>query len=185
MSRSKFNGAVAQAKTIAAWPVAVRLQQFGYQEISREMTSSMELATFIVRGWLATGKIRQISPERKGGSGRIVFEIVPEHEIRIIPVAGDIYEQMWTTMRKSGAFSPVDLQATNAAGVSLDDAATYCRLLVNTGYLRVVQKAAPPNRPAIYRISDASGVAAPRMRRVACIVDPNRGTILPLSEFSQ
>ena len=58
------------------------------------MISLMELATFVVRGWLAAGKIRQISPERKGGSGRIVFEIVPEHEIKIILLAGDIYEQM-------------------------------------------------------------------------------------------
>ena len=40
-------------------------------------------------------------------------------------------------MRKSGAFSPVDLQTTNAAGVSLDDAAAYCRFLVNNGYLLV------------------------------------------------
>lgn len=183
MMRGKYNGPVAQAKVLAAWPVALRLQQFSYQQISSEMTCSMELATFIVRGWLAAGNVRVISPGRKGGSGRMIFEVAPAQEIRIAPVPGDAVEQMWTAMRKIGAFSPVDLGATCAPAISSGEAAAYCRMLLAAGYLRVVQKAVPPAKPAIYRLMNETGIRAPRLRRLACIVDPNRGTTLPLTEF--
>ena len=180
-----FNGSISQAKREAAWSVALRLQQFGYAEISSEITASMDLATNIVRGWEAEGKVRLISGARTGGAGRKIYEVVPEHEIKLAPVQGDAYEQMWTTMRKLNGFSPSDLVSHCAVPVSDLDAAAYCRLLLATGYLKVTQKAKPPHKAAIYRLVNKTGVLAPRHRRVSCIIDPNRGTVLPIAEVFQ
>ena len=184
MTSTRFTGAESEAKRVAAWTAALRLQQFGYAEISDAVTASIALATNIVRRWEGEGKVRLISGERKGGSGRKFFEVVPEHEIRLAPVQGDAVEQMWTAMRKLQGFSPADLASHCAVPVSVEDAAAYCRLLLTTGYLRVTQKAKPPHKPAIYRLVNKTGVLAPRHRRVSCIVDPNRGTVLPIAEVS-
>lgn len=182
MTRGQFSGPISQAKREAAWPVALRLQQFGYGEISNEITASMDFATNIVRRWEAEGKVRLISGARTGGAGRKIYEVVPEHEINLTPVQGDAYEQMWTTMRKLNGFSPIDLVTHCAVPVSIEDAAAYCRLLLTTGYLRVTQKARPPHLPAIYRLVNKTGPLAPRHRRVSCIIDPNLGTVLPIAE---
>lgn len=184
MTKTGFNGPISVAKREAAWPVALRLQQFGYAEISDAVTASIPLATNIVRGWEAAGQVRLISGIRTGGAGRKIYEVVPEHEIRLAPVQGDAFEQMWTAMRKLTGFSPIDLVVHSAAPISLEDAGAYCRLLLTTGYLRVTQKAKPPHKPAIYRLVNKTGVLAPRHRRVSCIIDPNRGTVLPIAEVS-
>ena len=172
------------AKAAAAWTAAQRLQQFCYANISFEVSTSLPHATHIVKGWETAGKVRRIATAA-GKRNKVHFEVVPQDEIRVLPVIGDAYEQMWTTMRKLRGFSPVDLKATCAAGVSLDEAAAYCRHLLTAGYLRVSQKAVPPSKPAIYRLAHETGVKAPRLRRVACIIDPNLGTIQPLSELTQ
>lgn len=185
MTKHAYTGPISTAKREAAWSVALRLQQFGYGEISDAVTATIKLATNIVRGWEAEGKVRLISGIRNGGAGRKIYEVVPEHEIKLVPVRGDAYEQMWTTMRKLNGFSPADLVSHCAVPVSDLDAAAYCRLLLATGYLRVTQKAKPPHKPAIYRLVNKTGVLAPRHRRVSCIIDPNSGTVLPIAEVFQ
>ena len=172
------------AKAAAAWTAALRLQQFCYANISFEVSTSLPHATHIVKGWEAEGKVRRIATV-KGKRNKVHFEVVPQHEIRVLPVIGDAYEQMWTTMRKLRGFSPVDLKATCAAGVTLEEAAAYCRHLLTAGYLRVTQKAVPPSKPAIYRLANETGIQAPRVRRLSCLVDPNLGTATPLAEVGQ
>ncbi len=177
-----FTSPQSLAKAEAAWAAAQRLQQFGYAEISRDVSASTELATHIVRGWERDGKIRLISAVRRGGAARKVYEVVPDQEIKPAPVMGDGFDQMWTCMRKLSSFTAVDLSAHCAAAVAVEDARTYCRTLLAGGYLRVVQKAVPNRREAIYRLVNATGVKAPRARRVVCIVDANLGRITPLAE---
>ena len=46
-----FTSQGSLAKAEAAWAAAQRLKQFGYAEISRDISASTELATHIVRGW--------------------------------------------------------------------------------------------------------------------------------------
>lgn len=185
MSKSPYNAPYKSPAGLAiidaAWTAALRLQQFGYAEIASEVSIDVKRATQIIRVWEGQGRLRVI---RGGVNGRPrkIFEVIPEGEIRTPPAPGDAYDQMWTFMRKTGGFSPVDLASMCSVPVTVEEAAAYCRMLLTAGYLKVVQKAAPPHRAAIYRLINATGVRAPRARRVACIVDPNRGTTLPLSE---
>lgn len=185
MSKSPYNAPYKSASGLAiidaAWTAAVRLQQFGYAEIASEVSVDVKRAMQIIRVWVSEGRLRVI---RGGVNGRPrkIFEVIPADEIRVVPVPGDAYDQMWTFMRKTGGFSPVDLVAMCSVPVTIEEAAAYCRVLLTAGYLKVVQKAAPPNRAAIYRLINATGIKPPRLRRIACIVDPNLGTTLPMSE---
>lgn len=170
-----------QAKADAAWRAAVRLQQFCYANISYEVTINVRHAAHLIEEWEAAGKVRRIATE-KGRKNKLHFEVIPEGEIRIAPVVGDIYEQMWTSMRKMTGFSPADLVATCSLPLTIEEAASYCRLLLTGRYLKVVQKAIPPHKAAIYRLINITGVRAPRARRLVCIVDPNIGTSAPINE---
>jgi hypothetical protein len=179
----QYRSEASHAKADAAWLAALRLQQFVYANISYEVQISVAHATHIVKAWEAAGKVRRISCPARGRANKITFEVIPAAEIRVTPTPGDAYEQMWTFMRKTGGFSPVDLVAMCSVPVTQEEAASYCRMLLTAGYLKVVQKAAPPHRPAIYRLINATGIRPPRARRIACVVDPNLGTTLPLSEI--
>lgn len=174
----------ALAKADAAWNAAVRLQQFVYANISYEVSVPVAHATHIVKGWEARGLVRRIATPARGRASKITFEVVPQQEIAT-PIIGDVYEQMWTMMRKTGGFSPLDLLSICTLPITLEEAAAYCRFLLAAGYLRVVQKALPPNKPAIYRLINKTGIKAPRMRRLACVVDVNLGTAVPLSEIAR
>ena len=124
--KKAYSSPKSREKAEAAWTVAMRLQQFGYAEISSEMTIPIEFATHIVQAWNREGRIRVITPH--SGAGRMLFEVVPAHELRIVAAQGDAHDQMWTAMRKLGSFSPVDIAAHCAADVSIEDARAYCRM---------------------------------------------------------
>ena len=176
-----FPGLQAKDKALAAWPAALRLQQFGYGEISREVSVSIKVATAIVRAWENDGKVRAISDVRRG-PGRKIFEVIAEQETRPAPDLRDGVDHMWLGMRKFKVFSPLDLAAHAALPITPDEARAYCRLLLVGGYLKVKQTAVPNLREAIYRLVNETGVGAPRERRVRCIVDPNLGRTTPLAE---
>jgi hypothetical protein len=178
---SRFASKTSVALAEAAWALALRLQQFGYADISSGVSVSMKFATHFVREWENLGKVRVID---KGGAirGRKLYEVVPEQEQRPLPVIGDCYDQMWTVLRKFVSVSPVDLIAHCSVEVSIEDARSYCRMLLEAGYLRVVQQAVPGKKEAIYRLKNATGPKAPRKRRVTCVIDANLNTVTPLSE---
>jgi hypothetical protein len=69
--------------------------------------------------------------------------------------------------------------------VSIEDARAYCRMLLAAGYMRVVSKAVPGKKEAIYRLFRITGVQAPREKRMRCIVDENLGTAIPIMGASQ
>lgn len=169
------------AKAEAAWRAAVRLQQFCYANISYEVMTSRSHAMHLVLEWEKAGKVRRLD-RLAGVRKKLHFEVIPEGEIRVAPMVGDIYEQMWTSMRKMAGFSPADLVATCSLPLTIEEASSYCRLLLTGNYLKVVQKAIPPHKAAIYRLINITGVRAPRARRLVCIVDPNVGTSAPISE---
>jgi hypothetical protein len=56
--------------------------------------------------------------------------------------------------------------------VTVDAARTYCRALLQAGYLRVIQRANADNE-AVYRLLKRSGPTAPILRRIQAIVDRN------------
>jgi hypothetical protein len=84
-------------------------------------------------------------------------------------------DQMWLAMRAMPSFSPTSL-ATHAdvgtAEVTVEAARTYCRALLQAGYLRVIRRASAGNE-AVYRLLKRSGPTAPIMRRIQAIVDFN------------
>lgn len=181
--KKAYSSPKSREKAEAAWIVALRLQQFGYADISSEVTIPIEFATHIVQAWNRDGRIRVITPH--AGSGRMLFEVVPAHELRVVAAQGDAHDQMWTAMRKLGSFSPVDIAAHCAAEIPLEDARAYCRMLLAADYMRVVSKAVPGKKEAIYRLFKVTGVKAPREKRIRCIVDENLGTATPLTGGAQ
>ena len=86
---------------------------------------------------------------------------------------------MWRSMRMLGRFSAPDLAAhstTDTVKVSEATAQTYCSMLLQTGFLRVLQKADPVRgRRAIYRLVRNDGPVPPMIQRVKQVFDPNTG----------
>ena len=168
----------------AAWTTAVRLQQFGYAEIASTIQIDMKRAMQIIQAWETERRVRVIRGG-KSGRPRKIYEVVPMEEMNSGPVIGDAIDQMWTTMRKFPSFSPVDLVAHCAVNVTVEEARSYCRALLAASYLRVIRKAIPGAKEAVYRLANATGPKAPRKKRVFCIVDDNLGTTTPMTEDGQ
>lgn len=156
----KYNSPESLARAEMAWLAALRLQQFVYANISYEVQISVPHATHIVKGWEAAGKVRRISAPIGVRASKITFEVIPANEIRVQPVPSDAYDQMWTFMRKTGGFSPVDLAAMCSVPVSVDEAASYCRMLLSANYLKVVQK--PACRNAQLRSTTSARISSPK-----------------------
>ena len=88
---------------------------------------------------------------------------------------------MWRSMRTLSKFSYRDIALhsnTTGVAVSEESAKAYCKILLATGYLKVVQKAAPTDgRIAIYRLIRNDGPKPPMVQRVKQIFDPNTGRV--------
>jgi hypothetical protein len=81
-------------------------------------------------------------------------------------------------MRALRSFSPTDVMAhshTPEFEVSLGTAQEYCQMLARSGHLRVMTKALPGRREAIYRLVRDTGPRPPRERRVRAVWDENLG----------
>lgn len=83
---------------------------------------------------------------------------------------------MWRTIRMISSFNPQDLAlqaSTDEVGVKEETARSYCSLLLRAGYLRVIQKAVPGKRQAIYKLIRNTGPLPPQIQRVKQVYDPN------------
>lgn len=161
----------------AAWAHAVRLDAFGYSEISRAMKIGHDAATRIVRSWAADGVLE---PVQTGHRLRKLWRVRPGRR-PVLPAPTRSAEQnMWTAMRGLQSFTPTDIAAhasTAAVAVESGVAAAYARALTAAGYLRVARKAAAGGREAIYRLVRNSGPRPPVERRVRAVVDGNTSAI--------
>lgn len=91
---------------------------------------------------------------------------------------GQATEQMWRSMCILKQFSYRDLIETATIEIPEWTAKSYCRILLATGYLRVMQKADPAKgRIAHYRLIRNSGPKPPQVQRVKRIFDPNTRTV--------
>lgn len=88
---------------------------------------------------------------------------------------------IWRSMRMLKKFSALDLAAhanTETVKVTEATAQAYCVMLLSTGFLTVVQKAAPvEGRRAIYRLIRDDGPKPPMIQRVKQVYDPNTGKV--------
>ena len=181
MTHNPSNSAHAEAKKAVAWAEAQRRGQFGYRDLASVAGVEERWISVWAREWEAQGMIRCIAGSAESRT-RKHFEVMAVAEVSP-PLAGDATQQMWTVMRKCPqGFTPVDLTAQVAVELSIEDARGYCHTLLSAGYLRCVSKAVPKRREAVYRLVSATGIKAPRLKRLRCIVDQNTGKITPMIE---
>ncbi|WP_151720193.1 hypothetical protein [Gemmobacter serpentinus] len=87
---------------------------------------------------------------------------------------GTITEQLWRGMYMLKEFTFEDLIETATVEIPVDTAKAYCKMLLTTGYLRVLRKAEPTSgRIARYRLIRFNGPKPPQIQRVKRVYDPN------------
>lgn len=162
------------------WQRAVSLGEFTYQSLAEHAEISVSTVQVHVKSWLQQGMVTQ---HHKGQSRQLLFRVVdqsakpaslrPDGRLRREET---IQGNCWRVMRRLPNFSPTDVAAhanTQACNVSLADAQAYCQLLSRAGYLKVVRKALPGRREAVYRLIRNTGPMPPRERRVRAVFDDN------------
>lgn len=180
MTKATFQSAVSKAKEVIAWDIAQKLGAFSYAQLATDARITLVHATHVTRAWAREGRVKLVS-DLPRGAGRLRFEIVIGFKLPVEPSNRDAYDQMWAAMRKFGSFRPTDVASVCAIGVTSDEAQAYCRVLLEGDYLRVVKTAVPNVREAIYRLARNTGPRAPRQKRVRAIIDPNAGTVTPMT----
>jgi len=168
----------------AAWTKALKLESFGYADISNAVGISLPQATKIVRGWLREGSIEDAGT---APSARLLFRCKQDF-VRIEPLRQRSPEEnMWAAMRRLRSFTPTDLAShatTETVSVDAKAAADYCRALMDAGFVSIGRQASPAlGREAIYRLTSIPGVLAPVLRRVRAVVDPNTGKAHIISQI--
>lgn len=156
-----------------AWSTARRLGTFSIGQLSAEAGVAVDTARKYLRRWALAGLVT-----RAGAQKTLRYTARPEPTDLPPPRAQSPERNMWTAMRKIGAFSARDLAlqaSTDSLGISEDMAGRYIRSLLPAGYLRVVQRAVPGRRPAVYRLIRDTGPLPPRECRIAAVWDANRG----------
>lgn len=172
-----------RAGHVTLWDTAKRLGDWTYASLADAAGMTYFQVTRHVRGWEQAGAVSAVSldPDR-----RTRFAVINPEAIDVAQDARPAIParprqtpagNMWTAMRGLGSFTPVDLAAhasTEEVQVTLDAARAYARALARGGYLRIVRKAIPGKREAIYRLVRNTGPLAPRERRVTLLYDANQ-----------
>lgn len=87
---------------------------------------------------------------------------------------GAATEQLWRGMYILKEFTFEDLLETASITIRPETARAYCKVLLATGYLRVLRKADPiRGHIARYRLVRNNGPRAPQIQRVKRVYDPN------------
>lgn len=97
---------------------------------------------------------------------------------------GAVTEQLWRGMYILKEFTFADLVETASIDIPVETAKAYCKMLLATGYLRVLRKADPSkSRIARYRLIRNNGPRPPQIQRVKRVFDPNtREVFMPESQ---
>ncbi|MCC5966161.1 MAG: hypothetical protein JJU24_08485 [Natronohydrobacter sp.] len=169
-----------RARHALIWQAAVRLGEFTYHSLAGEAEVSRSGVQALVTGWLRQGVVIEARRER---NGLIMFRVVagettpaslrPDGRARREET---IQGNCWTAMRRLPQFTPTDIAAhanTATCPVSVSEAQAYCQCLVRAAYLKVIRKAQPGRREAVYRLIRNTGPMPPRERRVRAIYDDN------------
>jgi len=131
------------------------------------------------KGLTAAGYLAQ-QPEEPGQPffWRLVRDIgqeAPRVRADGTPVTqGNVTEQLWRGMSILKEFSYPDLIETASISIPVETAKSYCRMLLATGYLRVLRRADPSKaQVARYRLIRNNGPKPPQIQRVKQVYDPN------------
>lgn len=91
---------------------------------------------------------------------------------------GVVTEQLWRGMFMLVEFTFRDLIETSSIDIPEETAKAYCKMLLSTGFLRVLRKADPTkSRIARYRLIRNNGPKPPQIQRVKRVFDPNSGEV--------
>lgn len=177
MTQTKFHGAHPDA----IWATARRLGRFGYAHLSAGSGVGMRTVQRLVADWMNRKLV-----VADGAMGKQRAFRVADGAPETLPVGlvGNPRQNMWRAMQMLQAFSPADLAAhstTDTVTVAVEDAAAWCQTLARAGYLKVVRKAQPPLKSAVYRLVANTGPRAPEVRRVAVVIDGNTGRVMHMA----
>lgn len=167
-------------KEQAVWAQAATLPEFTTVDLAG-LGVSEDTARRYCRRWQKSGRIRF---RRTDEGNRNVYAPVTSRAVAPgeTPPVPTPEGNMWRAMRQVREFCPTDIAAgSNAGGVRVDvkTVQAYCRDLLNAGYLSVRRKARPGLNEAIYRLVRDTGPAAPVVKRVSGVFDPNDETFVP------
>lgn len=156
-------------------------QPFSVADIADALTLRQARAYAVIRRMVKDGRA-EVSDPRKGpiaGLWRPADKAPPTTPRK----AATATDQMWAAMRAMASFSPTSLANhadVGTADVTVEAARTYCRALMQAGYLRVIRRAGTSNE-AVYRLLKRSGPTAPILRRIQAIVDRNTDETIVLT----
>ena len=170
------------ARRKVAWTAAQRRGEFSYKQLSGDTSLSIDdqIRKFVGE-WIVEGLV-EVAEERRNGQKR--FRLTELGRKRGMPsaiaaaAAETAHGNMWRAMRGLANFTALDISThatTPTCAVEERQAQEYCQMLVRAGYLKVVQKAVPGRRHAIYRLIKQTGPRPPRERRVRAVYDDNLG----------
>lgn len=166
------------------WAQIRKLGEFSVPEIVAATDINRKTVTDCIKRLEAGGIVERLSGEDRPARFRLLRD-AGVHIPRFRPdgtavLQGSGTENMWRSMRMMQTFSPRDIAAhstTEIVQVSEGSAMAYCKLLLATGYLRVVRKAVPGKRQAVYRLVRNSGPLPPMIQRVKQVFDQNTSTV--------
>lgn len=168
-----------------AWRMVKDVPEFDRKFLERRSVHENTARSFIKR-WLLAGRIREV---RKEDRTPFYAPVDAAEAARVETTAMQSREvspegNMWRAMRRHTTFTPIDLAALSSVGevdVTVEKARSYCRHLLEAGYLRVRETAIPGKRQPRYQLIRNTGPMAPVVRRVSGVQDPNKETFTPLN----
>lgn len=158
------------ARRAAVWDGIIRLGEFTIDQLASEVGGGANGIRGTIAEWETEGLIKRDGFKGKSVKWRLMAHVADES------APGTPAELCWRAARVMRSFSPASLAmhaTTSFAAVSEGDAERHCRAWLRGGHLRVLEKAQPGRRPAIYQLVKNTGPQPPVERRVRAIWDPN------------
>lgn len=152
---------------------------FSVSEIAGSTGANTKTARDYCNGLTAAGYLKADPPSAgQPARWRLVRDIgheAPRVRRDGTPVTqGNVNEQLWRGMYILKEFTYLDLIETASVEIPVETAKAYCKMLLATGYLRVLRKADPAkNCVARYRLIRNNGPKPPQVQRVKRVYDPN------------
>ena len=181
-SRPRLSRAVTRD---LCWNAALALSEFTAVELAEAADLSLHQVNNFAGVWIREKLIERLEA---GPAGLARFRIVNVDEARpSLATVQSPVANMWTAMRGLRSFSPRDIAAhasTDKVTVSIDVAQSYCQMLVRASYLRVMDKAIPGRRDAVYRLIQNTGPRPPVERRIRAVLDENLQKIVHIAGYA-
>ncbi|AUC54267.1 hypothetical protein CDO87_14255 [Sagittula sp. P11] len=173
----------AEARRTKAFERVRTMDEFRLVDLETELKVPHGTAQRYLTQWQREGLVDYVRKE-----GQVRFYISAERRQQLIEAsakvapnaAGTPEGNMWRAMRILRHFTPLDIAAHSNAGgvqVSVDKARSYCRTLLEGGYLRIRDQPIRGRREALFQLVRNTGPEAPVTRRVTVLEDSNIGEI--------